>query len=63
MVRDDEKTIGLYDLVDKGLEKNIAKENKLETQKMETMAKGFVQDYMNRIIEGRLDVDARAIKE
>lgn len=63
LVRDDEKTIGLYNLVDKGLEKNIATKNKLETQKMETMAKGFVQDYMNRVVEGRLDADSRPVKE
>ena len=62
VVRDDEKTIGLYDLKDKGLENNIANKNKLQTQKMENMAKGFVQDYMNRIVDGRLDADYRPSK-
>lgn len=63
IVKDDEKTIGLYNIEDKGLEYNMASENKEETQKMEIMAKGFIQDYMNRIVEGRLDVDSNGAME
>ncbi|CAM4387935.1 LTA synthase family protein [Zobellia nedashkovskayae] len=63
MVRDDENTLGLYQISDKGLEHNIAGKNPLETKKMEVMEEGFIQDYMNRILDGRLDAENKTYKE
>ncbi|MBU3025698.1 LTA synthase family protein [Zobellia galactanivorans] len=57
VVRNDENTLGLYDIKDKGLINNIAKKNPFKTKKMEEMTKGFIQDYMNRILDGRLDAE------
>ncbi|MGS0527760.1 hypothetical protein ACU8V7_23795 [Zobellia nedashkovskayae] len=63
LVRDDENTLGLYQISDKGLEHNIAGKNPLETKKMEVMEEGFIQDYMNRILDGRLDAENKTYKE
>ncbi len=63
VVRDDENTLGLYQISDKALENNIADKNPLKTKKMDEMAKGFVQDYMNRILDGHLDVENIQTKE
>lgn len=53
----DDKALGLYHMEDKGLTHNLMSEKKEETEQMKGMANGFMQDYMNRIIEGRLDVE------
>ncbi|WP_252729886.1 LTA synthase family protein [Zobellia uliginosa] len=63
LVRDDENTLGLYQNLDKGLEHNIADKYPLETKKMEVMEEGFVQDYMNRILDGNLDAENKETKE
>lgn len=55
----EEKTIGLYEIGDKGLTKNLKPTHTEAMQQMEQMARGFEQDYMNRIIDGRLNVDEK----
>ena len=52
----EDKALGLYHMEDKGLTHNLMSEKERETEQMKAMANGFMQDYMNRIIEGRLDV-------
>ncbi|MFK5973737.1 MAG: sulfatase-like hydrolase/transferase [Flavobacteriaceae bacterium] len=52
----EDKALGLYHMADKGLTHNLMSEKERETEQMKAMANGFMQDYMNRIIEGRLDV-------
>ena len=52
---DGKKVMGFYDKADKGMERNfIAKKNK-EMELLELKCKAFVQDYMERLIDKRLD--------
>ena len=51
---DDKKTLGFYDIDDKGLENKLNDSPTNEMLLLEQKAKGFVQDYMNRIIDKNL---------
>jgi len=55
---DTEETLGLFKIEDKGLSNNLKKNNPEAMKKMELMARGFEQDYMNRIIDGRLSAES-----
>ncbi len=57
---DDGKALGLYDIKDKALSNNRILEKKKEMKAIEQMARGFEQDYMNRIIDGDLSADHKA---
>lgn len=54
---DDGKAVGIYKSSDKTLSTNLKAEKENEMKEMEQMANGFEQDYMNRIIDGRLSAD------
>ncbi len=50
----DKEILGFYSMDDKALSKNLI-DNKTEKMKeVEQMAKGFLQDYMNRVIDNKL---------
>src|SRR5690554_919917 len=49
-----EKTIGFYDIMDKGLEKNLIANRNTEMDELEVFCKAFLQDYYERIIEKEL---------
>ena len=51
---DGEKTIGFYDIHDKGLEKNLIANRNAEMDELELFCKAFLQDYYKRIIEKKL---------
>ena len=51
---DGEKTIGFYDIQDKGLEKNLIANRNDEMDKLELFCKAFLQDYYERIINKNL---------
>ena len=51
---DDKKILGYYDIEDKGLENNLKEHTTQEMKVLGQKAKGFVQDYMNRIIDNKL---------
>ena len=52
-----DETLGLYKIDDKGLTNNLKSDHTKAMQQIEEMARGFEQDYMNRIIDGRLSSD------
>lgn len=49
-----EKAIGFYDIMDKGLEKNLIANRNTEMDELELFCKAFLQDYYERIIEKEL---------
>ncbi|MBM1107306.1 sulfatase-like hydrolase/transferase [Aurantibacter crassamenti] len=52
-----DNTLGFYDISDKGLTNNLKSEPTENMQQIEQMARGFEQDYMNRIIDGHLSAE------
>ncbi|MRH99671.1 sulfatase-like hydrolase/transferase [Kriegella sp. EG-1] len=52
-----DKTLGFYNIKDKGLTKNLKSKESKNMLKIEQMARGFEQDYMNRIIDGQLSAE------
>lgn len=51
---DDKNILGYYDIEDKGLKNNLKENTTKEMEVLGQKAKGFVQDYMNRIIDNKL---------
>ncbi len=58
LLSNQDKVIGLYDINDKGLTKNLLSSKKEKSNEMGKIAKAFVQDYMNRIVDGRLSAES-----
>ena len=52
---DGKKVVGFYAKADKGMEHNLISKRTPEMDVLEIKVKSFVQDYMNRIVEKRLD--------
>ena len=52
---DGKKAVGFYDKNDKDMEKNLIKNRNAEMNLLELRCKAFLQDYMERIIDKRLD--------
>lgn len=52
---DGKQVIGFYDINDKALEKNLIKNRTPEMDSLEVQCKAFYQDYMNRIIDKKLN--------
>lgn len=52
---DGKKVVGFYAKSDKGMEHNLISKRTPEMDVLEIKVKSFVQDYMNRIVEKRLD--------
>ncbi len=52
---DGKKAVGFYDKNDKAMEKNLIKNRNAEMDLLELRCKAFIQDYMERIIDKRLD--------
>ncbi len=51
---DGSKTIGFYDINDKGLEKNLIGEKNREMAEIEIACKAFLQDYFERVMDKKL---------
>jgi phosphoglycerol transferase MdoB-like AlkP superfamily enzyme len=54
-VFDGNKVTGFYDIADKGLERNLISKRNKEMNELEIACKAFVQDYMERVIDKKLD--------
>ena len=52
---DGKKAVGFYDKNDKFLEKNLIANRNPEMNDLELRCKAFVQDYMNRVMDKKLD--------
>ena len=52
---DGKKAVGFYDKNDKAMDKNLIKNRNTEMDLLELRCKAFIQDYMERIIDKRLD--------
>ena len=52
---DGKKAVGFYAKNDKGMDKNLIKNRNAEMDLLELRCKAFIQDYMERIIDKRLD--------
>jgi hypothetical protein len=50
---DGKKVLGFYDKEDKALKYNLIKLNKMD--EIELNCKAFIEDYMNRVIEKKVD--------
>ena len=55
LVFDGDNVIGVYDINDLRLENNLIGESKINYSKEELYLKAFFQDYMDRIIDNKLD--------
>lgn len=53
---DGNKSVGFYDINDKGLNHNLIANKNEEMLTIETACKAFIQDYMDRIIDRKLSV-------
>jgi len=51
---DGSKTIGFYDINDKGLERNLIGQKNKEMEEVEIACKAFLQDYFERIMDKKL---------
>lgn len=51
---DGQKTLGFYDINDKGLENNLIGQKNKEMEETEIACKAFLQDYFSRIIDKQL---------
>lgn len=63
ILSDDGKAQGFYDISDKGLSQNLISNKTDEMQHIEQKANGFLQDYMNRVIDGRLGAKSQSPKK
>ncbi len=52
---DGKKVVGFYAKEDKGMENNLISKRTPEMNVLEIKVKAFIQDYMNRIVDKRLD--------
>lgn len=52
---DGKNALGFYDKNDKALKNNLIKNRNAEMNDVELRCKAFIQDYMNRVIDKRLD--------
>ncbi len=52
---DGKKAVGFYDKSDKGMERNLIAQRNKEMDLLELKCKAFLQDYMERVIDKRLD--------
>jgi phosphoglycerol transferase MdoB-like AlkP superfamily enzyme len=52
---DGNKVTGFYDIADKGLERNLIGQKNDEMKRTEIACKAFIQDYMERVIDKKLD--------
>lgn len=52
---DGNKATGFYDIADKGLERNLISKRNREMNETETACKAFIQDYMERVIDKKLN--------
>lgn len=50
----DKEVLGFYSMDDKELSKNLINDKTEKMEEIEQMAKGFLQDYMNRVIDNDL---------
>ncbi|WP_179320457.1 LTA synthase family protein [Winogradskyella helgolandensis] len=48
------KATGFYDILDKGLEKNLIENKNSEMSKIEAICKAYIKDYYDRIIDKKL---------
>ena len=55
LVFDGENVIGVYDIKDLNLDKNLINDHKIDYSKEEIYLKAFLQDYMERIVEKKLN--------
>ena len=55
LVFDGDNVIGVYDINDLRLENNLIGESEINYSKEELYLKAFFQDYMDRIIDNKLD--------
>jgi hypothetical protein len=52
---DGKNALGFYDIKDKALKSNLIKNRNSEMDAIELQCKAFIQDYMNRVIDKKLD--------
>ena len=52
---DGKNVLGFYDKNDKGLKVNLIKNRNLEMNNLELSCKAFIQDYMNRVMDKKLN--------
>ncbi|WP_026978101.1 LTA synthase family protein [Flavobacterium tegetincola] len=53
---DGKKVVGFYDKDDKGMLNNLISKRTPEMEILEIKVKSFIQDYMNRIVDKKLDI-------